>query len=136
MTPVAPLAPAAPPAAPPTPVSPADYVPTLGGPPPVVPAQAFLPQPAVLPTYPTVPPPQPPAVTVPPANTNGPNGSDVSAKLSDTIISHVDVDSWRSNGGMIGSFTLLGRRAIITHTPATLAKVEKLLHELENDDGK
>ncbi len=72
----------------------------------------------------------PSGVTVPP----GP--ADAIDKLVRLIQEQVDADTWRDNGGTAGSISILGRRMVVTQTPATITKVEKLLQELEKDDAK
>jgi len=57
-------------------------------------------------------------------------------RLVQAINSHVEPETWRDNGGTIGSITTLGFRLVITQTPAALEKIESLLKQLEKDDAK
>jgi hypothetical protein len=51
-------------------------------------------------------------------------------------VQHVEPESWRDAGGVVGSISFFGRRMVITHTPEVHAKVEKLLKDLEQPDAK
>ncbi|CAN5387123.1 hypothetical protein BH10PLA1_BH10PLA1_03660 [soil metagenome] len=56
--------------------------------------------------------------------------------LVKAITESVPKDSWLINGGTIGSLHVFMDRIIVTQTPDSLAKIEKLLQQLEADLAK
>lgn len=59
-----------------------------------------------------------------------------SDQLIATIQHTISPDLWRDLGGNAGSIRMFGKRLIVTQTPETIAKIGKLLSDLEKDDAK
>lgn len=69
--------------------------------------------------------------------TTRPDGGavDPNQPLIDVLL-HIDPDTWRDTGGIVGSITFFGQKMVVTHTPAVQAKVEAMLKELEKQDAQ